>query len=390
MDSRTSGTGLTRVGNTMMKITHHDGTAFERFAQDWRELEIRNAGPDALFAGYRFCTAIRPHLDPAEEPFILTAHEGDRLRAIWPLTRRRERLWTVLRSFGHPVPQTASVLIDAGISDPQAVAQSFLHHIRKSELADAAELVPAFASSGLVRLPDEIPLDEVADGTMLAPMVDLRRWRDDWTGPAPISKKMRKELARKRRQLEELGPVEARFARDGAERLALLETVLAWKKEWLRARGLVSLALDSASTRRMLEAFAGDPASPMIISVLTVDHTPVAVELGFTDSRYCFAYLASYAPELQAHGPGSVLIADTLSMLAGQGVEFYDLMQPVEGYKRIWSHIARPVADCSQVFSFRGQMFRSMSSAAVRELARTAWHALPHTIRQPIARRINR
>jgi CelD/BcsL family acetyltransferase involved in cellulose biosynthesis len=248
------------------------------------------------------------------------------------------------------------------------------------------ELKPAFASSGLIEAGQDQPIDTAPEHLAASPMADLRRWRGGSATALPG--KLAKEINRKRRRLQQHGATSSRPATEPAERLKLLEMLLVWKRQWLDQRGLVSLSLSAPATTGMLGALLRDTESGAELMVLSVADKPVAIEFGFSDARHHFSYLASYDAAFEAHGPGSVLMADTMAMLARRGMETYDLMYPLEGYKRQWAHFARPVGACSMAFTLRGRLSQSLGGTAMRGLARGAWRTLPTAIRQPIARRI--
>lgn len=370
-----------------MDVTLLSDEAFDTIGKQWAALEDANPGQEALFAGWRFCKAVRTAIRPDTPAVVLSARVDDQLVGVWPLALRNDGLAHVLYPYGMPIPQYANILTDKSV-DARTAAKAFLQYLRENDVADALELPHAMASSGLCDADQDIDIKDAEENAIMTPMIDCRRWRKDWGGEPALGKRYAKEMRRKRRRLEEIGPVKTHLSYDVETRVRAVEVGLEWKHVWLDKNNMTSVALKSPLTRDLLLALARDVNSNMLVWVTTAGDEMVACELGFGNADQYFAYMGAFDPAHDRIGPGAVQMCDTLSLLGEMGVQYYDLMQPVVGYKTKWAHVARPVFRYSEAYTVRGSMVSMIKSDAVRELARSAWHTMPKAVRDPIANKL--
>jgi CelD/BcsL family acetyltransferase involved in cellulose biosynthesis len=171
---------------------------------------------------------------------------------------------------------------------------------------------------------------------MRSPYVPLQGDFDAYRETLP--RKLRKELGRLGRRLDDEGSVEYAFE-DGSERLEeLLDEGFAvegsgWKSE--SGTAIVS----GAETHR----FYGDVArwaaarGTLVLAFLRLDGRPIAFDLCIEEAGAVHVLKGGFDADYRRFGPGSLLTAKSIERAYSRGLRSYELLGADDEYKRAWT-----------------------------------------------------
>lgn len=187
------------------------------------------------------------------------------------------------------------------------------------------------------------------------------------------------------RRLAKLGTLD--FAvHDGAEARPHAETALALKRAWLEARGMPGATLfDEGWSRRLVE-LSGAPGG--MVSVLSLDGEPAAIEIGFHHRGHYVAYLGAFRHELRAQSPGRVQMRHTIEWCANRGFGAYDLLPDDEPYKREWTTSGQEVYSYAYARTLAGRA--ALGLVRLRPMAKRGFYGLPGVLRRGAGRFVGR
>lgn len=199
-----------------------------------------------------------------------------------------------------------------------------------------------------------------------------------------FGRETQKTLARKRRKLEELGPVETRYARDNGEALGWLEALIAGKAAQMEGRqsdnGLA--APQMADFYRVMTRHDSQSAHVKVYA-LTVDGSPVALQWGIVAGGRFTNLLTSYkSGEWTRFSPGLLMFRHLFEDCFAKGLRAFDFGLGDESYKLRFCD-GPPVALCSVVRarSIGGLGYAATQSARYRLRNNSSARRLRQTLR---------
>lgn len=150
--------------------------------------------------------------------------------------------------------------------------------------------------------------------------------------------KLRRDLARRRRRLGELGSVSVEV-HDGGERLAqLLEEGFALEPSgWKNARG--SAIVSRPETREFYTGLArwGVERGILRLSFLRLDARPIAFQFGFEDCGAYFFVKGGYDPAHTRLAPAKLLVQALLQRAFSNGLSRFEFLGGPERFKLEWT-----------------------------------------------------
>jgi CelD/BcsL family acetyltransferase involved in cellulose biosynthesis len=150
--------------------------------------------------------------------------------------------------------------------------------------------------------------------------------------------KLRRDLARRRRRLGELGSVSVEV-HDGAERLAqLLEEGFALEPSgWKNAQS--SAIVSRPETREFYTGLArwGVERGILRLSFLRLDERPIAFQFGLEDGGAYFFVKGGYDPAHTRLAPAKLLLQALLQRAFSNGLSRFEFLGPAEGFKLEWT-----------------------------------------------------
>jgi CelD/BcsL family acetyltransferase involved in cellulose biosynthesis len=163
-----------------------------------------------------------------------------------------------------------------------------------------------------------------------------------WT-EGRVSAKFRANLRRRRKRLEELGPVAYR-AEDGAGDLgATLDAFFALEAAGWKGRGGTALAGDPRLVR-FYRTWAREAAGrgALAIRALVLSGRPVAMHLGLVHGGAYYLPKTAYDEALGAVSPGQLLHREVVAECQARGLRELDFLGPDMDWKRDWAPEHRP------------------------------------------------
>jgi CelD/BcsL family acetyltransferase involved in cellulose biosynthesis len=154
--------------------------------------------------------------------------------------------------------------------------------------------------------------------------------------------KLRRDLGRRRRRLEELGSVSI-DVEDGAVQLdRLLEAGFALEPSgWKDARG--TAVLSRPETREFYVGLArwGVERGMLRLSFLRVEGRPLAFQLGLEDGGVYYFLKGGYDPEYRRFAPARLLVQSLLQRGFESGLARFEFLGPAEPFKLEWTSTCR-------------------------------------------------
>jgi CelD/BcsL family acetyltransferase involved in cellulose biosynthesis len=267
-------------------------------------------------------------------PTILVLRRDDRLAAVLPLERRRGG---ALRAPANWHTPGFGMLAEDDATARELARELYAHRPRSVSLAfvsDGAGLAPlheAAAGAGYRRLQRTLERSPyvAVDG-------DWERYEQG------LGRRRLKELARRRRRLEEQGEVTFTVEDGGADLDRLLDEGFAVEAAgWKGERGT---AISSApETRRFYTDVARWAAARgwLRLVFLRLDGRAIAFELNIEAGRVWYDLKDGHLPEFRRFAPGSLVTHEVLRHVFARDVASYEFLGEDEAYKLDWTTTVR-------------------------------------------------
>jgi len=304
----------------------------ENFIARWRELMQGAADahvfyePDIVRAWYKTYNNLRDI-----EPRFLIATCGKDYKIFLPLICDKggwkDGWQNVIYSAGQ---------LEFDYHDP--IASKDLSDDLKSSfwLALKEELVASDDRIDVVEIPRIRDIWKREDNSLLkpvakAPYIDLKGFNTFEDFSKGLHSKMRRDIGRQKRRMNELGSLELKHIRDINKALEILPTLEKVRKEkWVVAnrtkdfyRNLVILGLKSGIVQ---------------LSVLESDGKAICWHLGFLYKGKYYNYIMVFNPEMAAFSPGKIHLAMIIEEAIKLKLDIFDFMLGVEDYKFQWAN----------------------------------------------------
>lgn len=305
---------------------------------------------------------------------IATAHDGGRGAFALRLERR---LGVTL---GHALCDPVAQYTELAGSWPQDLPADALRTALVEAGIDALVLPKLRDDGPLARL---LPPVALRTHEMLAPVLPIASFADADAFHAAFGATTRKSRRQRQARFSRLGEVAFACERGvTAETGAALGEIVAMKRDWLDARGLVSRVLhEPVWTAALVEALLG-LKDDLVLSRLTLDGQLVAGEIGILAGGTYRSYLGAYDDTQAAHGVGAIQMTSTIGWCIAQRVEAVDLMAPDDPYKRSWTLDAPPATLSDRLWGLtaRGRAFVGIGGRLEPGLRR-AYSRLPPAVK---------
>ena len=220
-----------------------------------------------------------------------------------------------------------------------------------------------------------------------SPWVDLSG--GDWNSfCSALAPKVRKELRRLRRRLDEQGTVGVEFS-DGSDELEALlrEGFSAEGSGWKERRG--TAITSDPRTERFYTEIAGWAASrgELVLAFLRLDGRPIAFDLCIESRGGVYPLKGGFDPAFRRYGPGMLLTYESLRRAFARGLATYELLGDSDPYKLVWTQTVRERVrfQAFDVGSPAGAV--GWLTGALYSLAWTHGRPVLHSIRATVAQR---
>jgi CelD/BcsL family acetyltransferase involved in cellulose biosynthesis len=320
-----------------------DRWGFTALRPEWNEL-LHASGADCPFLSWEWLYAWWKHLGGASSLRIVTVRSGGDLIAIAPLreSAARAKWFSTLEFLG--TGEAGSDYLDLIVRSGReaeaiaALAQFATSHnttIRFDHLpptSRAAELAEQLSADGWAS-------SHAADGT--CPFIRLagHTW-DSYL--ATVGSAHRANVRRRLRGLEQKFAMRFEQVTAEPERRDALDALARFHEQRYVSRG-GSTAFSSPALRAFHDEVTrrGIDRGWMRLYVLHLNDAPAAVMYGFAYNRRFYFYQHGFDEQYQQHSIGLALMALTIRTAIDEGLQEFDFLWGVEGYKSLWSHDAR-------------------------------------------------
>lgn len=344
--------------------------AFAALREDWNRL-LPRAQNDQVFYRHELLGAWLEHFAPAARVRVLTLRSGSgRLCAVLPLLERRSTcLGLPVRELSSPT-NAHSCRFDMVAEDAPSAGAAFLRHLQQDPEWDLLRLedVPHGGQAwSLQRAAEDAGLPVGSEPTMHSPYVLLPtsapQLQQQW------SKNLRAGLRRRRRRLEEQGPVEVECVRGGALLADRLAEGFALEQRGWKGHGGTAIAQDPRTLGFYTQLAQAAAAGGFLrLYFLRSQGRTLAFDYALGYGRRYLSLKPAYDEEHGALSPGQLLTAATLEDLVAHGFEECDLLGHATPAKQAWADRLRPH---SRLLVFRaGRLGRALHAARLRGLPR--------------------
>lgn len=364
------------------------GVAVAAVLDEWAALDER-APARAYFQSAAFARPILEALAasasaPVEARAAVVRRDG-RLVGLLPVGVSSGPV-RVARLLGEPLVQYGDALVDR--EDGAAIAAALVDVVRGWRDVDALVLkrVPEDAAIRPALVKRGARVLDPADGVHAV----LTGFTDTQDYGKSIDVVQTRERRRLRRRLDEGTPAKIELIGGGPRAAALLDTALAWKAEWLSARGLASAAFDDPVWRDALMRLVARPdrAGGVLMTVVEKDGEPIAVELGFRGGDTLFAFLGAHKPGTERASPTKAAMEETVAWCLAEGVRVYDLLVPADTYKDCWVNARVATGTLVLPVTLKGRLYGEVLGGGLKRMVKRWVDAAPEGVRAWIRRRV--
>lgn len=379
-DTLIGATGSRRLSGARIEIVSTP-QGFLALRREWDELFQRAAEPQQVFQSFEFLeTWARHYLDDSLSLHIVLARQNRRLEAIVPLIRQRRFGLEMLRFMGTPVAQFDDAIVAPNISDE--LRRALWQTITESGAA-LLEARRVRADAALRRLlPDRSTPVELLE----APFADLET-RVDGDGPGgAYSARDRSGYRRRMRRLGDIGEVKSYAVLPGPEAARLAGEAVDLKRAWLSANGLASPTVNDPRFRAFFVDTASTPVSSLRVSAIELGGKPVAIDLSFDCKGRTFGHVIATDAGFEREGLGQLLIHHVFATAKARGSTVFELMTPLDDYKRRHADGLTPVESLIVPFSHRGRLIARTVLKHGLPAAKSIVRRLPLRLRRLLVR----
>ncbi|EKF58068.1 protein involved in cellulose biosynthesis (CelD)-like protein [Agrobacterium albertimagni AOL15] len=353
----------------------------------WQGLEGRSPEAFGYFQSFDWCLSwSRLYLAPEKmeaRARVYVLWDGADCVMIWPLmTRRISPAITLLVPLTAPMNQYSTLLYDPARFDRTA-GRAVLEEIRRDRGLDAI---------CLDHVPQSALLADILEGQGVSPeggqqssILDLSAITDWESHHRALPKKQRLQRNSRRNRLEKLGALDYRVYPAGSRGYAdNIERCIALKQAWLRDTG--RLGRDVFDPRfvaflRDLGTSANEGDDGVYLHALTLDGSPIAMEIGmrFRDDYYCF--LGAIDLAYQKYSPGKVQMESAQRWAIETGIRRFDFLNDPSAYKSSWTNATEPLTASYVPLTSLGRLYCHHWMAGLRPHMRSIYHRFGAQIR---------
>ncbi len=312
---------------------------------------------------------------------VVVARRDAQLIMVWPLVSERVRGITQIFWMGEPLSQYGDVLID-NIPDALECLRAGWQFLKTHTKGDVVRLRRVRADAVVAPLLAE--MGALSSNKQVAPFLDLTSAANFEAYEQRYSTRSRRNRRRLARRLDENGAVTFERHKGGATAAALAVHAIDLKALWLEDRGLVSHAIADPRMRRFFnDAVAGTSHSThSIVSALTCNGVPVALEVSFTCKGRLAMHVIVYNLAYEKSGAGVLLLEQSIKDGYVDGLSTYDMLAPGDNYKMDWSDASVEVQDWSRPLTLAGQTYARLYLGWMRPRMKAAIEAMPQSLRK--------
>jgi CelD/BcsL family acetyltransferase involved in cellulose biosynthesis len=339
-----------RHGTGGLRLELHDSP--EAVAHGWDRLADRLAAPPFVRPGW--IVAWARAFAPGRLRVLAAVREAE-LMGVLPFI---ERFGVVGAPANWHTPVFSFLAVDREVSD--ALAREFVARGRLR--ADVSFLDVSDPNLGAYRTAAERLGLSVAIRTIArSPYVQLGG--SDWEAyRRSLARKLRKELDRLRRRLDEQGTVSVDVANGDADFARSLEQGFGLETSgWKRERGTAIVSEPKIHRFYTEVAEWARTRGWLAMAFLRLDGRPIAFDFCLQSGGVVYALKGGFDPTFRRFGPGMLLTHESLRLAFERGVDSYEFLGDDARYKLAWTPTVRELV--------RFQAFGRSLPARINQLA---------------------
>ncbi len=332
-----------------------DAAAIDALGIEWSDL-CRSCGRhQQVFQSFEWLAIWRSfYLGNATRAAVVTGRSLGRLVLVWPLVIERRLGLRILSGMGDPLSQYCDAIIDDAVDEAgRDAALDYaislpvdlvsLRRVR-DDAAVAASLQRRFGH-GMAR--------------QTAPFIDFAGIEDAAAFGRRFSGKLRANRSRRRRRLQEDGPLRFDHFGPSPEAATLVRMALRFKRDWARHRGILAPFLcDPRFERFFVEAAEVKGGVPGLrVSALRRGSETLGIEISVLCNGHLFGHVLAPNPEYFSFGIGGVLAEMTILNALDRRYTAVDLLAPADSYKLEWATGSVGVGDYVVPLSTAGRLY---------------------------------
>jgi CelD/BcsL family acetyltransferase involved in cellulose biosynthesis len=321
-------------------------------ADDWRSL--CSGGPcDQPFFRPEWVNAYLRAFAPAGTLLLITIREEGRLRAVLPLLEEKSRFLGVpfsrIRSAAHPDYSCRfDIIRDGGRGEDEVLAEIWkcLRALPNWDVIELANIPAGGAAERLLELARAERYRVWQRQVALSPYIVLTPpARDSDFTRFVRSANLRSKLRRRRRKLQELGPVLLRRV-DHADAEVLSRFYALERSGWKGKSGTAIDCLPEVKLFYDLVAADATRFGYFSLYALEVSGKTIAAHFGLTLAGRYFPLKVAYDERYGAYSPGHLLVGLVAQEAAERGLFECECLGDSEEWKMQWLAEVRPHATC--------------------------------------------
>jgi len=362
---------------------------FDALEADWCDLFDRASTGAQVFQNFHWlwhwCNHFLPDRQAQNTLAIVTAYSAEKLVMVWPLCVQRSGALKQLTWMGHPVSQYGDALIDPREVNAQDLRAAW-NFLTKHISADVIHLRKVRADGAVGDLMRAVCREPQAQQT--APYLDLSHAQSFDDYQKRYSGKARKNRRRLRRRVEERATLSVETNDTSSECAPIASQAITMKRVWLKARGLVSPAIQDERTRLFFQAAAASSNHPTgcRTTALQIGEEVAAIEVSFLSKGHCAVHVIVYHMDYEKAGAGVLLMEEGIKSAIAANVKTFDLLAPGDNYKLDWADGAVNVYDWCLPLSPLGRAYHALGFNKLPGMIKALLSALPLSIRQILHR----
>ena len=332
-----------------------DPAAIDALGVEWTALSRACGRPSQVFQSFEWLSVWRSlYLGKGTRAAVVTGRDQGRLVFLWPLVIERRLGLRILSGMGEPLSQYCDAIVDDAVGEAERDAA--LDHVvglpvdlvwlrRVRDDAALAAALQRRLGTGVAR--------------QTAPMVDLAGIRDVATFHRGYSSKLRANRSRRRRRLQEHGPLTFEHLEPSPEAAALVRMALRFKRDWARRRGILAPFLCDPRFERFFVEAAGAPGGipGLRVSALRRGSETLGVEISVLCRDRLIGHVLAPNPDHFSLGVGGVLAEMTILNALDHRYAAVDLLAPADPYKLEWATASIGVGDYVVSLSVAGRCY---------------------------------
>ena len=383
---------ISHLGKVYQLEKYSEKSDIAELSEDWKRLENASTEAFCYFQSFDWCFAFveqfASHVEPDQLPIpqvlVLRDRDSGEVAMILPLLLLKNRFGlTELVSLSTPLGQYSNVIYCPKAFNLE-LGQFVFKTIRRSGVADSLVLDHYPAQSMLARIVGDAGFE--AEGEHKSAVLDLSKLEDWPSFFATFSKNQRKQLNRRRRNLESLGKVTFNvYPASHQNYRKTVDQCIEMKRLWLAETGRRKGVLFDDRCKSFFGGLThtcaddGQHKGPIAMA-LCVDNKPIALELGFAMAGDYYSYLGAIDLEYSKYSPGKLQIEEAQKWALEQGFRYFDFLNDPSAYKNGWTNLTVPLNSRSIAMSFKGYMHswlgKAMSGRASSEYTTQQTHGI--------------